>query len=389
LRLCFRRGKSNTRQRTSVGHTKARGFAARENRCVPRGLVPLDGGANQFKGDGYDNCITERASKHTLYQKHGATGVRPSRIIARSDECHWYRAAKTLATNVKTAKPTATTAKPAAASAAKQKGNAGAAPQASAQVANSVGLVPAAAQTPIPSPPAAAKPNVAIPSPVPNATVPAATPGASPAAAPPASWSPAVSQEGSSTAAGPASAVTSASSGGNGSRSPVGGLGVGTFLWPGGWTLTAYGCFRTGTRLFCDFDTTNQNNPQAGSNIWSGGGGVNLVDDGGKITARHNAFFVGQDGSQFPTAYISPQPVRFLIEYDDVDPELYLGIAGVRTRVNSRSSHYAHRSKPATGQDASSSGREQWRNFRGQRCHTRNRWNAAGWATRGGCSRQG
>jgi hypothetical protein len=88
---------------------------------------------------------------------------------------------KTLATNAKTAKPTATTAKPAAASAAKQKGNAGAAPQASAQVANSVGLVPAAAQTPIPSPPAAAKPNVATPSPVPNATVPAATPGASPA----------------------------------------------------------------------------------------------------------------------------------------------------------------------------------------------------------------
>jgi hypothetical protein len=72
--------------------------------------------------------------------------------------------------------------------------------------------------------------------------------------------------------------------------------------------------------LFCDFDTTNQNNLQAGSNIWSGGGGVNLVDDGGKITVRHNAFFVGQDGSQFPTAYISPQAVRFIIEYDDVNP---------------------------------------------------------------------
>jgi hypothetical protein len=95
---------------------------------------------------------------------------------------------------------------------------------------------------------------------------------------------------------------------------------VGTFLWPGGWALTAYGCFGTDTRLFCDFDTTNQNNLQAASNIWSGGGGVNLVDDGGKITVRHNAFFVGQDGSQFPTAYISPQPVRFIIEYDDVNP---------------------------------------------------------------------
>jgi hypothetical protein len=91
-------------------------------------------------------------------------------------------------------------------------------------------------------------------------------------------------------------------------------------LWPGGWTLTAYGCFRTDTRLFCDFDTTNQNNVQVSSNIWVGGGGVNLVDDGGKITGRHNAFFVGTDGSQFSTAYVTPQPVRFIIEYDDVDP---------------------------------------------------------------------
>jgi hypothetical protein len=104
------------------------------------------------------------------------------------------------------------------------------------------------------------------------------------------------------------------------SRSPVAGQGIGTFLWPGGWTLTAYGCFRTDTRLFCDFDTTNQNNVQVSSNIWVGGGGVNLVDDGGKITGRHNAFFVGTDGSQFSTAYVTPQPVRFIIEYDDVDP---------------------------------------------------------------------
>jgi hypothetical protein len=100
----------------------------------------------------------------------------------------------------------------------------------------------------------------------------------------------------------------------------VGGLGVGSFLWPGGWTLTAYGCFRTDTRLFCDFDTTNTNNLAVNASIWSGAGGVNVVDDGGKITIRHNAFFVGTDGSQFQTAYVSPQPVRFIIEYDDVDP---------------------------------------------------------------------
>ena len=114
-------------------------------------------------------------------------------------------------------------------------------------------------------------------------------------------------------------------------RAPVAGQGIGTFLWPGGWTLTAYGCFRTGTRLFCDFDTINQNNLTANTTIWSGAGGVNVVDDGGKITQRHNAFFVGQDGSQFQTAYVSPQPVRFIIEYDDVDPR-YTSVSLVLVR---------------------------------------------------------
>ena len=135
--------------------------------------------------------------------------------------------------------------------------------------------------------------------------------------------SPLASQTIPSTAASPSNALSSTGSTtgatAGDSRAPVAGQGVGTFLWPGGWTLTAYGCFRTGTRLFCDFDTTNQNNLAAGSNIWAGGGGVDVVDDGGKITLRHNAFFVGDDGSQFQTAYISPQPVRFIIEYDDVD----------------------------------------------------------------------
>jgi hypothetical protein len=130
------------------------------------------------------------------------------------------------------------------------------------------------------------------PTPKPVAKAAAATPGTALNAAPAA---------GSSTAA---------------NRAPVAAQGVGTFLWPGGWMITAYGCFRTGTRLFCDFDTINQNNLQANNSIW---GAINLVDDGGKITQRHNSFFVGNDGSQFTTAYISSQPVRFIIEYDDVD----------------------------------------------------------------------
>jgi hypothetical protein len=93
------------------------------------------------------------------------------------------------------------------------------------------------------------------------------------------------------------------------------GQGVGTFVG-GGWTLTAYGCYRNGTRLFCDFDTIHEGNLQAGSNIWYN---VALVDDGGKMTGRHNAFFVGDDGSQFDTAYITQKPVRFVMEYDDID----------------------------------------------------------------------
>jgi hypothetical protein len=132
----------------------------------------------------------------------------------------------------------------------------------------------------------------------------------------------------------PSNALASPGSSAGDSRTPVAGQGLGTFLWPGGWTLTAYGCFRTGTRLFCDFDTTNQNNLPASTVIWSGAGGVNLVDDGGKITQRHNAFFVGDDGSQFQTAYISPQPVRFIIEYDDVDQRYTsVSLVFVRDRI--------------------------------------------------------
>lgn len=144
----------------------------------------------------------------------------------------------------------------------------------------------------------------------------------------------ALSQTTPSSYATPSNAPTSAGSSAGDPRAPVAGQGLGTFLWPGGWTLTAYGCFRSGTRLFCDFDTTNQNNVPANTVIWSGAGGVNLVDDGGKITQRHNAFFVGQDGSQFQTAYISPQPVRFIIEYDDVDPRFTtVSLAFVRDRI--------------------------------------------------------
>jgi hypothetical protein len=121
----------------------------------------------------------------------------------------------------------------------------------------------------------------------------------------------------------PGAGMSSAPAPAGDTRAPVAGQGVGTFV-TGGWTLTAYGCFRTGTRLFCDFDVVFRRNMQANSSIWRQ---VNLVDDGGKITGRHNAFFVGDDGSQFPTAYIAPPtPARFIIEYDNIDAR-YTSIA--------------------------------------------------------------
>src|SRR5271165_6314854 len=49
-------------------------------------------------------------------------------------------------------------------------------------------------------------------------------------------------------------------------------------------------------------------------------GPVRVVDDGGKITGRHQAFFVGDDGSQFQAGYISTNPVRMIMEFDDISP---------------------------------------------------------------------
>lgn len=81
---------------------------------------------------------------------------------------------------------------------------------------------------------------------------------------------------------GAASSTSTAAAPGD-SRAPVAAQGVGSFLWPGGWTQTAYGCFRSGTRLFCDFDTTNQNNLQADASIWSGGEGLIWLMTAGRL----------------------------------------------------------------------------------------------------------
>jgi len=104
--------------------------------------------------------------------------------------------------------------------------------------------------------------------------------------------------------------------GGSGdARAPVAAAGLGSFLW-GDWTLNAYGCYRSGTRLLCDFDTSKQTASQGNANyLWQH---VNLVDNGGRLIRRHNAFFLGEDGSQFDTGYVSQNPVRMVMEFDDV-----------------------------------------------------------------------
>jgi len=81
--------------------------------------------------------------------------------------------------------------------------------------------------------------------------------------------------------------------------------------------MTVYGCFRTGTRVLCDFDVLPPYNLQIGAGAF--GPWVALVDNGGKITRPHNAFFQAADGSQLNVAYASTDsPLRLLMEYDDV-----------------------------------------------------------------------
>jgi hypothetical protein len=87
----------------------------------------------------------------------------------------------------------------------------------------------------------------------------------------------------------------------------------------GDFTLTSFGCFRSNlnNRVLCDFDVSRQTAGQLGANIW---GQIAVVDDGGKVTYRHDAFFLFDDGSQAPSAYLSPKPVRMIIEFDDINP---------------------------------------------------------------------
>lgn len=84
--------------------------------------------------------------------------------------------------------------------------------------------------------------------------------------------------------------------------------------------LTAYGCFRTGTIVSCDFDVTKQNSaPFKASLLWSS---LGLKDDTGRVLKRHDAFFLADDGTRQPLTTLSINPVRLIIEFTGVDGQL-------------------------------------------------------------------
>jgi hypothetical protein len=92
--------------------------------------------------------------------------------------------------------------------------------------------------------------------------------------------------------------------------------GLHVFKW-GDYQATAYGCARSGTRVLCDFDLTKDHAVQANQNVWNG---LILLDQGGKIIRRHDAFFLFADGSQANSAYLSSEtPVRMIMEFDGVN----------------------------------------------------------------------
>jgi hypothetical protein len=159
----------------------------------------------------------------------------------------------------------------------------------------------------------------AVAQPVTSSTQPASIQSTSVAATPPPPWSPLALAGGSSdgsASSGPPSVSTSST----GASVPAYASGLGTLTgWGGYWTgvtLTVYPCFRADNqRVFCDFDVSSPNNGTIGAGAY----GVSVVDDGGKITGAHSAFFVAGDGSQMPNAYVSPgRPVRLVVEYDNI-----------------------------------------------------------------------
>lgn len=84
--------------------------------------------------------------------------------------------------------------------------------------------------------------------------------------------------------------------------------------------LTAYGCFRSGDVVLCDFDVTKQASAQAKAlSLWSS---LGLQDENGRIMRRQDAFFVNTDGVRSSLATVNTNPVRLIMEFAGVDAQL-------------------------------------------------------------------
>ncbi len=126
-------------------------------------------------------------------------------------------------------------------------------------------------------------------------------------------------------------------------RAPVVAQGVGTFQFRD-FTLTAYGCFRTGTRALCDFDATKQDSVQFNAEkLWYA---VVLVDDGGRVTKRHAAYFVGDDGSPVSNRVFEHQPGSADHGVRQCLAPVHLGISGEREGPDSERPDHGHRCRP-------------------------------------------
>jgi hypothetical protein len=122
------------------------------------------------------------------------------------------------------------------------------------------------------------------------------------------------SKAGTANAAAPTSANAPANSTINASGFSAG---LGTFN-SGGVRLTAFNCLRSGTRVFCDYDVTNNQSGQIGSAAFQRWG-VTLASTSGRVFSSQRALYVDQDGSTFEVAELTPNnPVRLVMEYDDV-----------------------------------------------------------------------
>jgi hypothetical protein len=104
----------------------------------------------------------------------------------------------------------------------------------------------------------------------------------------------------------------------NGSRSALATQGLETFHGAD-YMMVVYGCYRTGPRVLGDFDLLKANAAQVGVGPFAR---IALVDDGGQITRRHDAYYMGTDGTRMQAAYVSAAPVRYVIEFDNVGEQI-------------------------------------------------------------------